>query len=277
MLPKVPVPNSVEKSAGLYDVLFGLGPKLNLAKNKALKGYVTKHVTPSGYLKSQYTKPGVLTDVRKILGLFVGQKGALGGIKSRYLQGGLLGKGGVLRGELAFNPETLAATKRLRMGKGIAGDRKRMVGGMALGGLNTAVMAGLPAYFIHEVATAPGRTTSEKVTNALREAGSGAGWLAAGPLGLLGGSAVSTALSGGGGFIGKALRGGVAQQEKDTALAAAAYPRYVAPTHLDYALMPAVTPLNIRHGAPEKVLSSAHSGDNLLPNYELALHNSLAT
>ena len=277
MLPKVPVPNSVEKSAGLYDALFGLGPKLNLAKNKALKEYVTKHVMPSGYLKSQYTKPGIATDARKVLGLFVGQKGALGGIKSRYLQGGLLGKGGVLRGELAFNPEMHAAAKRLRQGKGVGGDRRKVGLGIAGGGLNAAVMAGLPAYFVHEVATAPGGTTSENVTNALREVGSGAGWLAAGPLGLLGGSAVSTALSGGGGLIGKALRGGFTQQGNDTALAAAAYPGYAEPSSLAYAMQPAVPALGIHRGVPENRLSPTYQRGNLLPNYELALQNSLAT
>jgi hypothetical protein len=81
----------LEKEAGIRKALFGgaLGAD-DLAKAR-------KYVTESGFVQPSQHR-GMLA------GLLIGDKNPLQIIKSRYAQGGILGKGGILRGDLAFDP-----------------------------------------------------------------------------------------------------------------------------------------------------------------------------
>ena len=190
-----PLPMEMSKEAGAVKrVLFGnksLSPK-------ALEE-VRKSVTPSGWIP-------VDPDRGFIKSLLLGHaKNPLQAIKSRFQQGGVLGKGGLIRGELAVNPELFERINRIKGGTARWTDYPMVPGHLLGTAANAGFMVGLPAVGVHSAMTAPLLPGETRLGNALREVGSTGGWYLAGPLGLpaelLAGAAFGTA----GESIGKAL------------------------------------------------------------------------
>ena len=180
------------------------------------QAFVRKHVTEGGYAKGH--KGGTL---RKLL---VGPEGATNTLKARYLQGGVVGKGGLLRGELSPSPELLATLNRVRSGNALPtyaykpggsvlpkispGDYASLAGQGSLYGMNLGFGVGLPGYLAYDAATNPMHASKDRAGLAAEALGSGAGYLLGGPLGLVGAIAASQALGGASKAVGQSLSSG---------------------------------------------------------------------
>lgn len=178
-LTTAPLPAGIEKTSAIVPqgalsrILFG---NKNLTKEqlRAIRQYVSK----SGFEKLDPNK-----------GFFRGAllgagKSPLKTVSSRFRQGGVLGKGGVLRGELAFNPRFFQSSNRIRKGKGTLQDYKRVAlhGG---GGLfNAGLILGFPAAAAYTALSGP--PTGTEGSDLGMELGTSLGYLVGGPLGLIG-------------------------------------------------------------------------------------------
>jgi hypothetical protein len=99
-------------------------------------------------------------------------------LKQRYQAGGLVGRGGVFRGDFAVDPDTIRAYKRYREGHGNAADFYTPA---AMEAFNKYLTIGLPAQALYSAATGPvgeGDSRAENIGGALGEV---AGWSAASP------------------------------------------------------------------------------------------------
>ncbi len=179
--------NNFNKKAGFADVasraLFG-----SKALSPEQLAYVNKFVTRAGHSK--------VTSQRKFLkGLAMGHENALDLMKARYMQGGLLGKGGIILGEVAPNDEFIqSASKLKRYLKSNAGtehdltkkDVTNLLGGGLGLGLSGGFMLGYPALEAYQAA----RGRNEEFGPNRRGAGVGAalggglGFLLTGGMGL---------------------------------------------------------------------------------------------
>ena len=194
-----PIPADGEKRAGIVGkALFGLGEEglkqLSPRKMKALREVVTE----SGWAVPQ-GKSGHLRSFA------IGPKGMLKTMKGRYQQGGALGKGGLIRGDLAFNPELFKKIQRIRGGTATWKDYPGVAGHLAGTGVNAAMSVGMPAVMAYSAATAPLLEGESRMGNALEGIGSGIGWTLGGPLGIAGDLGVGLALGGAGKFLGDAV------------------------------------------------------------------------
>jgi len=134
----------LEKEAFLRAGL--LGKKLS---PKALSE-ARKYVTDTGWAQDSQQR-------NAILGLLIGDKNPLKILKARFNQGGLLGKGGIIRGDFAFDPTMKDSWRKFRDPNASGMDRALGLGGATLkggmGGINVAsgavaplAYAGLAAY-----------------------------------------------------------------------------------------------------------------------------------
>ena len=182
MLPQVKVPQ--EKTAGIAD-----GVMKFLRGNKALTPkqleYVAKHVTPSGFGHLDPNK-GFLKSI-----FTGGHASPLGVLKSRYMQGGVFGKGGIVRGDLAFDHRTIEGLKKIRAGdiapgwqgvKQVAGT----AGSTLFDAANPYFALGLPAIAVHAGLKDENLTNKQKAGILGGEAGAVLGYALGGPLGLVG-------------------------------------------------------------------------------------------
>lgn len=125
-------------------------------------------------------------------------------LKQRAQQGGVFGRGGLLRGDLSIDPDAMRAYKEFRANPSLGtGVSLGMSGGMDAFGKTMSY--GLPAYGVYEAATQPlpeGQSRGEQVATPI---GDTLGWAFSGPLGMVGGTAVAGAVRTGFGELGKAL------------------------------------------------------------------------
>ena len=203
-----PLPGSlsrVEKTAGVGStirrVLLG-NKRLRPSELADVRRYVTAEGAPLG------AGGGLLRNL--LVGSDVGGRV----LSSRFAQGGIFGKGGVLRGELAPDPELVASLGRILQGRAVPGvvglkpgggryvhpgDYLRSAGLGANYALNVGLGLGVP-YLGAKAALED--SSGEGVGRAI---GEGLGYLAGGPLGLVG-LGVGGALGGSaGGRLGAAL------------------------------------------------------------------------
>lgn len=107
-------------------------------------------------------------------------------LRSRYHLGGLLGKGGLLRGELASNPAMLDAMRNLRRSGMNMRDVRTLAWQLPFDALNKTFLLGAPAYGVYNAATAPPQPGVSRGKQIGKELGAAAGFALTGPLGLLG-------------------------------------------------------------------------------------------
>lgn len=137
--------------------------------------------------------------------LLLGQKGALDAVKARYRQGGAFGPGGVVMGELAVDPRYKKLVKELVEAKGtphivdpytgkLISRNKAMakvIGKGATESINPAFLLGFPALEMYDATKNPDYLEEGGYSGLLGALGSGVGFMAGGPLGLVGGMGAS--------------------------------------------------------------------------------------
>jgi hypothetical protein len=174
------------KTSGMADIaakaLFG---SKNLSPEQL--AYVGNYVTRHGHSK--------VTSNRKFLkSLAMGNEHAKDIIKARYMQGGLLGKGGIILGEVAPNDAFIQSARNLKNYLKAApgtpsnltkADAKNLAGGglgLALGG---GFMLGYPALEAYHAAKGKSQDYGERRGSGIGGAlGGGLGFLLSGGLGL---------------------------------------------------------------------------------------------
>ncbi len=176
----------LEKSAGVGAMLKGVAVGGKLRPSELAR--VSKYVTESGY--PTQLRGGLLRS------LLIGNKDALKVMRARYAQGGVIGKGGLLRGELAPDPRLVESVKRIFSGNSIptkagirhggrpyvdAGDYLRTTGLGANYALHLGLGVGLPYFGVREALKG-----NEAAAGVGQSLGEGAGYLLGGPLGIAG-------------------------------------------------------------------------------------------
>jgi hypothetical protein len=241
VLPDTPLPDGLTKSAGLAKALRSLAVGKKLSPSEL--AWARKSVTESGAAAGP--SGGFLRS------LLIGSRGAPGVLKGRLAQGGLLGKGGLLRGELAPPLELLNAIKRLKGSRyGLPTSKHTLLGdsGRAVGlGANYALTAGL-GVGIPALGVSQALKSDTPIEGTGRAIGEGVGYLAGGPLGLLGFMGASMAGGAAGGSAGAAI---------ESALPAPAAPNLPPPPiyvnrsglHSEYS-RPMIPPANISGLSP---------------------------
>jgi hypothetical protein len=205
----VAMPDSFDKTSSVAQSALGrilLGNK-NLTKAQLREG--RKYVTRSGYEKLDPNK-GMIRSL-----LMGSGKNPLKTLGARFRQGGVLGKGGLLRGEMALNPLLSRSYLRIKRGGGTAADYKNLAVYGGGGGAMNALLVGLPAASIYSSATDPNvRAPGASVG---MELGTTLGYLLGGPLGAIG--SIGAGMAGGfsGGYVGSHLDGKPIQQVSDFA------------------------------------------------------------
>jgi hypothetical protein len=97
---------------------------------------VQKYVTDTGWAQDSQQR-------NALLGMLIGDKNPLKVLKARWNQGGLLGKGGIIRGDLAFDPTMKDSWRKFRDTDASFGQRAMGLGGTALkGGMGSLNMVG---------------------------------------------------------------------------------------------------------------------------------------
>ena len=177
MVTLVPLPEGMEKQAGKEGLLrrILLGAK-QLSPDKLRE--VRKHVIPSGWIPYDPNRGWIKS---MLLGH---SKHPLKSLQSRFRQGGIFGKGGIVRGELAFNPELFERVKRIKGGTATWRDYPGVLGHLAGTGLSTSFLVGMPAAATYEALSSPPLPGQSRWGNVLSELGSTSGWYLAGPLGV---------------------------------------------------------------------------------------------
>jgi hypothetical protein len=163
-----------------------------------LKEFTEKYVHSTGRAKHLPSRKS------KLLNFAIGPEGAANILKARYTQGGVLGPGGIILGELAPSQEYIDLLKRISKasgnkiidpatGKEITRRRGALkaIAKTPLEALNPAFLLGFPAYDTYSALKAkPGDENygARGVGGAL---GSGLGFILGAPLGLVGGIGLS--------------------------------------------------------------------------------------
>jgi len=151
------------------------------AKNQFLNYIETQRPGSIGHWK---TPPGV-KDPGMLRAMMLGSHGPQV-LRARYHMGGLLGKGGLLRGELATHPEILNAVQRMRAEGVNKADMKTLGRHLPGDALSKLFVAGLPAYGVASTLagnTLPGTSPGSQIG---QEFGTSAAMALAGPLGMAG-------------------------------------------------------------------------------------------
>ena len=112
-------------------------------------------------------------------------KSGLGTIKGRFAQGGVFGKGGLLRGDLAWNPKSWEVIRKLNRGQATGADLRSLGKTLPFDLLNTGIVAGMPLAAGYHVATADNMPAGERVGTLGGELGTVAGYALGGPFGLI--------------------------------------------------------------------------------------------
>jgi len=126
-------------------------------------------------------------------------------LSQRAQQGGLLGRGGLLFGDLSLDPDVVRAFKNMRKDPSAQNAVSLLTSGFTDVVLNKGMSYGLPALGVYEAATQTlpeGQSRGEQVAMPI---GDTLGWALSGPLGMVGGTAVSSALRTGFGEVGRRL------------------------------------------------------------------------
>lgn len=125
-------------------------------------------------------------------------------LKQRAQQGGIFGRGGLIRGDLSIDPDLERAYRAFK-----ANPNLHTGGGLvARGGMDAfgkTMSYGMPAYGVYEAATQPlpeGQSRGEQIATPI---GDTLGWALSGPLGLAGGTMVADVFRTGAGELGKRL------------------------------------------------------------------------
>lgn len=143
---------------------------------------------------------------RRLMGdILIGKKGAMDAVRARYAQGGVLGPGGLVRGELALDPKYKQLVKNFRSAKGskevlnpYTGEQiskakaARMLATKGVGqSINPLFLLGFPIADIKTSLDTPSHEQHGGSSGILGALGSGIGFAAAAPLGLVGGIGAS--------------------------------------------------------------------------------------
>jgi hypothetical protein len=140
-------------------------------------------------------------------------------LKQRYQHGGVIGKGGLLTGDFAVDPDTARAWREFNKTKVVERNGKkyrvhanttgeRYMGlGAAVGSeaLQKSFTIGLPAASVYTAATTPAGEGESRLGNVGSAIGETAGWGLGSPAGFLGGWAIATPVIGAGRAIGEKL------------------------------------------------------------------------
>lgn len=161
---------------------------------------VRKYVSETGRINSSSLGK------RRLMGdILIGKKGTKDALKARYTQGGVLGPGGLVRGELAIDPKYKELIKNFKSSKGskevlnpYTGERiskakaARMLATKGMGqGINPLFLLGFPLADIKTSLDTPSHDQHGGSSGVLGALGSGLGFAAAAPLGLVGGIGAS--------------------------------------------------------------------------------------
>jgi hypothetical protein len=141
----VPLPKGLEKRAGAFSI-----PLRTLFKGRKYlspleKSRIAHVITDTGFAKSQpYShRDGLKVELLKMF--FGGGPNRNEILKSRLMQGGLFGKGGIVHGDIAADPELFNAINKFKKGDRSAG-RVFEIAREGLGsGVNVAFTLGAPA------------------------------------------------------------------------------------------------------------------------------------
>jgi len=174
--------------------------------------FVSKYVHSSGRAKNIQGRKS------KLLNFAIGPQGAANILKARYEQGGILGPGGIILGEMAPSQEYIELLRSvLKSGGGDILDpatgklisRKRAVAKAIaktpLEALNPALLLGFPAYDIsNSLKAKPGDENygTKGIGTAL---GTGLGFVVGAPLGILGALGTSHLAGSAGGALGELI------------------------------------------------------------------------
>jgi hypothetical protein len=165
-----------------------------------IQSSVRKYVSETGRID-----PSALGKRRLMGDILIGQKGSLDAVKARYAQGGMLGPGGLVRGELALDPKFKELVKNFKASKGsgkvlnpYSGElvskskATQMLATKGIGqGINPLFLLGFPISDIKSSLDAPSHEQHGGASGVLGALGSGLGFAAAAPLGLVGGIGAS--------------------------------------------------------------------------------------
>lgn len=143
---------------------------------------------------------------RRLLGdLLIGKKGVTEALKARYRQGGVIGPGGLIRGELALDPrfkELVRNYKQAPSGSTLVdpytgqvisrAKATRMLATKGLGqSINPLFLLGFPAADVATAIATPDADEHGGMSGILGGLAGGAGFAIGGPLGLVGGIGAS--------------------------------------------------------------------------------------
>ena len=107
-------------------------------------------------------------------------------LRGRYHLGGLLGKGGLVRGELAWNPALVQAVRRARQQGWTPENLKSVAWNLPGDALSKSFLLGFPAYGIGKTLLTGGDPRFSTGQQVGSELGSALAWSLAGPLGMAG-------------------------------------------------------------------------------------------
>ena len=171
--------------------------------------FIRKYVHSTGRAKSLPSRKS------KLLNFAIGPSGASNILKARYMQGGILGPGGVILGEMAPSQEYIDLIRGIVRSRGggvldpatgrVVSRRRATAKAIArtpLEALNPALLLGFPAYDIsNSLKAKPGEENygTKGMGSAL---GSGLGFIVGAPLGIVGALGVSHLGSSAGGTLG---------------------------------------------------------------------------
>ncbi len=164
------------------------------------KASIRKYVSETGRIA-----PEALGKRRLMGDLLIGKKGTMNAIKARYAQGGVLGPGGLVMGELALDPKFKKLVKNYKASKGSGklldpysgktiskAKAARMLATKGIGqGMNPLFLLGFPLADIKTSLDTPSSEQHGGASGFLGAVGSGLGFAAGGPLGLVGGMGAS--------------------------------------------------------------------------------------
>lgn len=117
-------------------------------------------------------------------------------LRQRYERGGLLGRGGIVTGDLALDPDFKRNAGKL-INREYKGPREAASLAWSAGksglmdGVNKHLSYGMPAAAVAGAITAPAGEGESKLENVARPVGDALGWAIGGPTGLVGGSLIA--------------------------------------------------------------------------------------
>jgi hypothetical protein len=177
------------KTSGVIDsaarMLVGNRAGLNSAQRKFVNTYVGNHGAVKTDLKNSR---GFLKSI------LLGNQNAANITRARYMQGGLLGKGGVIRGELSPSDEYISSAKKLKdylladagSASNFSGsDVKTLLSGSPIAALNIGFNVGFPAMEASKVLRGESEEYGDRKGSGVGAAlGSGLGFILSSNFGL---------------------------------------------------------------------------------------------